>query len=181
VVLPLYSLSRLPSRSPQTSSRMQPSLDRSDNLTIAQRRYCMSRIRSKDTKPEMVVRSICHRLGFRFRLHCSALPGSPDLVFRRLQSVIDVRGCFWHAHSCRRHLPPVVSRVEYWQAKFERNVRRDRKNRRALRELGWSVLVIWECETRDADRLEARIRAFLTTAEDGAHQPKARGKNGSSR
>jgi DNA mismatch endonuclease (patch repair protein) len=121
----------------------------------------MSRIRSANTSPELAVRQIVHRLGYRYRLHVKALPGTPDIVLTRLRAVIDVRGCFWHSHRCKvGHVP--ASRKEYWLPKLKRNTARDRKSARALRALGWNVLIVWECETRDAERLEVTLRKFLS-------------------
>ena len=120
----------------------------------------MSRIRSKDTTPEMRVRSIVHLLGYRFRLHRRDLPGHPDLVFPRLNKVIEVRGCFWHAHSCLKGRRPAV-RTEYWHPKLARTVRRDRRNVRKLRAMGWRVLVVWDCQTADEVKLISRLTRFL--------------------
>lgn len=123
----------------------------------------MSKIRKKDTKPEKIVRRIAHRLGFRFRLYRSDLPGTPDLVFSRLRRIIDVRGCFWHSHSCRRKRRRVEARTDYWHPKLARNVKRDRENLKQLHKLGWQVLVVWECELKDLDSLALRIESFLSS------------------
>jgi DNA mismatch endonuclease (patch repair protein) len=121
----------------------------------------MRRIRSADTRPEMVVRRLVHGMGFRYRLHVKTLPGKPDLVFAGRRCVIEVRGCFWHLHEgCREGRIP-ESRKEYWGPKLERNRARDRANVRELKELGWRVLVIWECEVGGVLKLESRIRRFL--------------------
>ena len=121
----------------------------------------MSRIRGRDTRPEMIVRRIAHGLGFRFRLHRKDLPGRPDIVFPRHQAVIVVHGCFWHRHpGCKRASSP-KTRVRYWQNKFEDNVVRDKRNETALCDLGWKVMVIWECETKDHEAVAARIESFL--------------------
>src|SRR5262249_46530663 len=126
----------------------------------------MARIRGRDTRPEKVVRSIVHRLGFRFRLHCRDLPGTPDLVFPRLTRVIFVHGCFWHGHACGRK-PASKTRPAYWAAKIGRNKRRDANALRATRRLGWRPLVVWECETRDLVRLQRRIKRFLEGKKNG--------------
>ena len=114
-------------------------------------------------KPELILRQLVHRLGYRFRLHARDLPGKPDLVFRSRQKAIFMHGCFWHQHarrSCKlSHIPK--SNLDYWQSKLERNVLRDRKQRRALRRLGWDVLVIWECEV-EKPSVERQINAFLS-------------------
>lgn len=132
-----------------------------DTLTVAQRSERMARVRSKNTTPELRVRRAAHRLGYRFRLHRSDLPGSPDLVFPGRRKAIFVHGCFWHRHArCKRTRTP-KSRVDFWLTKFEANVRRDRQVRAQLRRAGWSVLVVWECETDDGPRLERTLSGFL--------------------
>lgn len=131
-----------------------------DSLTREQRSYCMSRIRGKDTGPEMIVRRMAHALGFRFRLHRRDLPGKPDLVFPRLRSIVFVHGCFWHMHRCQRGRVP-KSNQAYWTAKRERNTKRDVRNVRALRRAGWRVLTVWECDLKDHDRLARRLERFL--------------------
>jgi DNA mismatch endonuclease (patch repair protein) len=125
----------------------------------------MAAVKSKDTTPEMIVRRVVHRLGYRYRLHVRALPGAPDLVFRRLRKIIIVNGCFWHMHHCGACRIPAV-RHRYWIAKLNRNAKRDRSTRRKLRRLGWQALVVWECQTRAAcvEALKARLAAFLGEA-----------------
>lgn len=121
----------------------------------------MRRIRAKNTSPEMAVRSVAHRLGYRYRLHDGGLPGKPDLVFPRLGKIIEVRGCFWHGHpGCIDfHVPK--SRRSYWGPKLLRNRQRDKVNERKLRSLGWRVLTIWECETSAARNLRRLVSRFL--------------------
>jgi len=135
-----------------------------DNLTPAQRRRTMAAVHAKDTSPELVVRRIVHALGFRYRLHQSDLPGKPDIVLKSRRKVIFVHGCFWHRHSCDGGRSTPSTNQRYWMAKFERNRLRDLKTRAALRKAGWSVLVIWECETRPArlERLQTRLSKFLS-------------------
>src|SRR4051812_25214837 len=125
----------------------------------------MRRVRSKDTLPEMVVRSLIHRMGYRYRLHSRDLPGTPDVVFRRVKKVIFVHGCFWHRHVCQRAALP-SSNVDYWRSKQEKNSQRDRLNRASLLSAGWEVMVVWECEIRDKDKegLCERLRDFLSGA-----------------
>ena len=122
----------------------------------------MSRVKGKHTGPEMIVRRAAHALGLRFRLHRKDLPGRPDLVFPRHKVALFVHGCFWHRHpGCRLASMP-KSRIEYWQAKFDANVARDAAAEQALRDVGWRVVTVWECETRKEDELAlavARIRA----------------------
>ena len=120
----------------------------------------MRAIRSKGMQPELKVRSIAHRLGYRFRLHRKDLPGKPDLVFASRRKVIFVHGCFWHSHDCKSaHVPR--SNQEYWRPKLERNKTRDGKNIEALEAKGWQCLVIWECEVRDEGGVKKRLRMFL--------------------
>ena len=117
----------------------------------------MAGIRGRDTAPELVVRRVAHRLGLRFRLQRKDLPGRPDLVFPRYRLAVFVHGCFWHRHGECRYAYTPKSRIAFWTEKFARNVARDQRTREALRDLGWRVLVIWECETRD----EEAVRRYL--------------------
>lgn len=130
----------------------------------------MSRIKGRDTVPEVVVRRIAHRLGFRFRLHRKDLPGRPDLVFPRYRSVVFVHGCFWHRHEGCRFAYEPKTRIGFWSEKFRRNVARDRDNEEALRALGWRVLVIWECEMRNLTALEERLLDHLRGSGDEARR-----------
>lgn len=117
----------------------------------------MRAVGRENTKPEMVVRRILHGLGLRFRLHRRDLPGTPDLVLPKYRTAIFVHGCFWHRHrGCSKATTP-KTRVDFWKTKFEQNVRRDRKNEDVLVEGGWSVLTIWECETRKPEELKAKL------------------------
>lgn len=136
-----------------------------DVLSPEQRRRNMSRIRGRDTEPEKIVRSMLHRMGYRFRLHRRDLPGRPDIVLPRLRSVIFVHGCFWHRHPGCRYTTTPKTRAEFWQKKFDENVTRDRRNVAALQKSGWRVLCVWECETRDLEALEHQLQSFLETAE----------------
>lgn len=117
-----------------------------DKLSTERRSWNMSRIRAKDTKPEMVVRSLLHRLGFRFRIHRKDLPGRPDIVLPKYKTIIFVHGCFWHQHQGCIEASRPKTNTAYWHAKLEANVKRDSKNRHLLREQGWRVLRFWECE-----------------------------------
>lgn len=134
-----------------------------NSFSAAERSRIMAAVKSGDTTPEMVVRRLVHGLGFRFRLRNRGLPGSPDLVLPRHGKAVFVHGCFWHRHGCAAGRSTPASRVEYWQAKFDRNVARDRSNLRKLRRLGWSVLVVWECQTgaRKREALRRRLERFL--------------------
>jgi DNA mismatch endonuclease (patch repair protein) len=135
-----------------------------DVLTPKQRRFNMSRIRNKNTRPELIVRSLIHAMGYRYRLHVPNLPGKPDLVFPRHRKIIFVHGCFWHMHSCRYGRVVPQTRPDFWQNKRMGNVRRDRKIRAALGRDGWQVLVVWECWTRDIEKLQRRLAAFLQSS-----------------
>jgi len=134
-----------------------------DRITPERRSANMARIRGKDTKPEMVVRHLIHSLGYRYRLHRPGLPGKPDLVFPSRMAVIFVHGCFWHQHSdpsCKNAVLP-KTRIEFWEAKMRRNVERDVTNIAKLKEQGYRVEIIWECETKDLAALTQRIVHFL--------------------
>lgn len=133
-----------------------------DIVSPETRSRMMSGIRGQDTQPELIVRSLVHRLGLRFRLHDKALPGRPDLVLKKHRTVIFVHGCFWHRHTCGLAAVP-KTRPEFWAAKFEGNVRRDARNNAALEALGWRVVEVWECEVRDPDTLAERIRTLFWT------------------
>ena len=132
-----------------------------DVLTPQQRSFNMSRIRSRDTRPEMVVRSIVHRLGFRYRLHKKDLPGKPDLVLVRHRKIIDVHGCFFHMHNCPYGKVVPATNAEFWRTKRESNLNRDRRNVKLLKKGGWQVLVVWECQTRHPEILEKTLSDFL--------------------
>jgi DNA mismatch endonuclease (patch repair protein) len=120
----------------------------------------MRRIRSKGMLPELAVRSLVHRMGYRFRLHRKDLPGKPDLVFVSRRKVIFVHGCFWHAHDCKMAHKP-KSNADYWAPKLARNRTRDARNIETLTAVGWKSLIIWECETEVDKRLAQRIKTFL--------------------
>lgn len=130
-----------------------------DNVSKDKRSKIMSSIRSMDTKPELAVRKILTKLGYRYRLHRKDLPGTPDIVFFGRKKVIFVNGCFWHAHkNCKiSHIPE----NEFWKKKILTNVQRDQKNLYKLKELGWSYLVLWECEIADIKKTTERIQKFL--------------------
>jgi len=121
----------------------------------------MSRVRSADTSPEIKVRSTLHRLGYRFRLHRGDLPGNPDIVLPRHRTAIFVHGCFWHRHPRCKEASTPATRKGYWLPKFERTVKRDRRNRKELRKIGWEVVVVWECQTKDSRKLERRLEKAL--------------------
>lgn len=125
----------------------------------------MSRIKSRDTTPELAVRKVLFRMGYRYRLHSSTVPGKPDITLRRYRAAIFVHGCFWHRHpGCKFAYFP-KSRVDFWEEKFEANVRRDEKVKKQLAELGWRYFTIWECETKSSETIENLLRGFLGESE----------------
>ncbi len=133
----------------------------SDVFTPEKRSWIMARVKGANTRPELLVRSIVHRMGFRFRLHRRDLPGCPDMVLPKHHKVMFVHGCFWHGHEgCPRSGPSDDNRA-FWEKKLAGNIDRDERNLRALETLGWKVLVIWTCETKDVQRLQATLDRFL--------------------
>jgi DNA mismatch endonuclease (patch repair protein) len=132
-----------------------------DRISKEHRSWNMSRIQSRDTKPEKTVRSILHGLGYRFRLHRKDLPGKPDIVLARYNSVIFVHGCFWHRHkNCKNASIPKTKKT-FWEEKFKANIERDIKVKNELKSNGWRVLVVWECELTDIDSVEKELGKFL--------------------
>ena len=132
-----------------------------DTISPQQRSAIMARVRSRDTKPELVVRRLVHAMGFRYRLHGKGLPGRPDLVFAGRRKVIFVHGCFWHRHAACALARLPKSRRDFWVPKLEANRERDERNRRALARDGWKVLTVWECQLKETGRLQKKIRRFL--------------------
>jgi DNA mismatch endonuclease (patch repair protein) len=120
----------------------------------------MRQVKNKNTAPELLVRSLAHQMGYRFRLHRSDLPGCPDIVFPKRYRIIFVNGCFWHGHSCKRARLP-ETRPEYWGAKIQKTVERDQRHRKELTKLGWRVLTIWECQLKDIANIKRRVAGFL--------------------
>ncbi|MDD5577884.1 MAG: very short patch repair endonuclease [Methylobacter sp.] len=134
-----------------------------DKLSPARRSQNMRAIRSTGTKPEIIVRRLAHAMGYRFRLHRKDLAGKPDIVFPSRRAVVFVHGCFWHQHqdpACKDARPP-KSNVDYWRPKLTRNQTRDTEQEAALLAQGWRVLVIWECQTKDAEKIKQTLKAFL--------------------
>jgi DNA mismatch endonuclease (patch repair protein) len=133
-------------------------------VTDHARSATMRAVKSKNTTPEMIVRQLVYGLRYRFRLYRKDLPGKPDLVFAGRRKIIMVNGCFWHGHGCARGARRPKTNSDYWKAKIDRNVARDAVNIAALRNAGWNVLTVWECETKSADRpaLEQKLRGFLS-------------------
>ncbi len=135
-----------------------------DTLTPEKRSWNMSRIRSKDTQPEIIVRRLLHSMGYRFRLHRKDLPGKPDIVLPKYKTVIFVHGCFWHRHPGCKYAYTPKSRIGFWQKKFAENVSRDKKKKTDLKKAGWKVLIIWECEILKKDKLEVKIQKALKSS-----------------
>jgi DNA mismatch endonuclease (patch repair protein) len=131
-----------------------------DVFTPEKRSHLMSLVRGKDTKPELIVRKLLHRLGYRFRLHRRDLPGKPDIVLPRYKTAIFVHGCFWHGHNCKGGARP-SSNVEFWNDKLAKNIVRDQVNVNKLKLLGWRCIIVWQCETRNEEALEKKLKAAL--------------------
>ena len=135
-----------------------------DRLTKERRSWNMSRIKGRDTKPEKQIRSLLHRLGYRFRVHRQDLPGRPDIILPKYATVIFVHGCFWHRHRGCKYAYTPKSRIDFWKTKFSENISRDKRTLTALREIGWSALIVWECETKNEAKLSDQLRTFLESA-----------------
>ena len=133
-----------------------------DVFSAEQRSWIMGRVKSANTNPERAVRSLAHRLGYRFRLHRHDLPGTPDLVFPRHHKVVFVHGCFWHGHLCARGQRLPKTNSAYWAGKISRNMARDQASELELVRLGWDVLVIWECRLRDVEGVCSQLVEFLS-------------------
>ncbi|MBS0606342.1 MAG: DNA mismatch endonuclease Vsr [Verrucomicrobia bacterium] len=132
-----------------------------DNLTIEKRSWNMSRIRGRNTKPEIRVRSLLHRMGFRFRLKNDKLPGKPDIILSKYKTTIFIHGCFWHRHmNCKNNYTP-KSRTDFWMNKFNANIKRDKQISENISNIGWNQLIIWECETNNEEQLTKKIKDFL--------------------
>lgn len=141
----------------------------SDVFTKKQRSELMKRIRSTHTAPERAVRSYLHRLGYRFRVCVNTLPGKPDIVLPRFGTAIQVRGCFWHGHTCiDGHVPK--SRADYWPQKLRSNAERDLRNDVSLRRLGWTVIIVWECECSSRAKLARTIEIIVETLQEKSHK-----------
>ena len=132
-----------------------------DRISKEHRSWNMSRIKSGNTKPEIVVRSLLHNMGYRFRLHRRDLPGKPDIVLTRYKSVIFVHGCFWHRHKgCKNATSPKTKKT-FWREKFRANVERDRKVQKEMKSMGWRIQIIWECELSDLDKVKRFLKESL--------------------
>ena len=134
-----------------------------DHVTPLARSKIMAAVKSKDTGPELALRRALHRRGYRSALHSPDLPGTPDLVFRPRRKIIFVHGCFWHGHHCKKGRLP-NTRLDFWYAKIEANRERDKRILRTLRKTGWSVMTVWQCQTREMDKLVEKIAKFLESS-----------------
>ena len=132
-----------------------------DHISKQHRSWNMSKIRSKNTKPELQVRSLLHRMGYRFRLHRSDLPGKPDIVLPKYKAVLFVHGCFWHRHKNCKYTTTPKSNIEFWNKKFSDTVARDNRNRVDLEEAGWKVIVVWQCQLEDESGLKLLLHDSL--------------------
>lgn len=140
-----------------------------DTLTKEHRSWVMSRVKSTGTKPELRVRSLLHRLGYRFRLHSKKLPGTPDIVLKKYRTVIYVNGCFWHGHeNCKKSRLPKTN-LEFWRQKVDKNKQRDKKNQRLTKIQGWIPLIVWECELSNMEKLTKRLIKKLAESGDKNH------------
>lgn len=135
-----------------------------DMVHPGRRSEIMRRITGKDTTPEMVVRRLLFRMGYRFRIHRKDLPGKPDVVLPRFRTVFFIHGCFWHGHGCSPKNRRPKSNIDYWNSKIDRNIKRDSVNIEKLQSLGWKAVVVWECETRNLQTLEASLQKVLPCA-----------------
>lgn len=132
-----------------------------DIYTIEERSGMMSKVRSKNTTPELIVRRLIFSMGYRFRLHVTGLPGKPDIVMIGRRKIIDVRGCFWHAHKDCKYATLPETRQDFWAAKITRNWERDEENLDSLKRDGWDVLIIWQCELKNLNSLKTRLYEFI--------------------
>ena len=132
-----------------------------DRISREHRSWNMSRIRSGDTKPERIVRSLLHGRGYRFRLHKKDLPGKPDIVLPKYKTVIFVHGCFWHRHKGCKHASVPKTRQDFWQTKFNSNIARDKKVQKQLNSTGWKIVIIWECELSEIETLINKLEYHL--------------------
>ncbi len=142
-------------------SQLENNIKMTDVYSKKKRSKIMSMVKEKDTKPEKVVRSLIHSLGYRYRLHRKDLPGKPDIVFKKYKKVIFVHGCFWHDHQCDRGKRIPKSNTQYWLDKKRKNRIREKKNIKLLKSMGWDCLIIWECEIKNLGEIQSRITSFL--------------------
>jgi DNA mismatch endonuclease (patch repair protein) len=136
--------------------------------TAEQRSRTMRAVKSADTTPELNLRKLLHRLGYRYRLHRGDLPGKPDIVFGPRRKVIFMHGCFWHGHDCRRGARTPQNNAAYWRDKIKRNIERDAANKVKLAEHGWAVMIVWECQLKDISALISNLHCFLADPQTGS-------------
>lgn len=136
-----------------------------DKLSQERRAWNMRQVHSRNTNPEIIVRRLLHKMGFRFRLHKKSLPGSPDIVLAKYKTVVFVHGCFWHRHIDCSDASLPKTRTDFWQSKFAENIARDTRNQAALISQSWKICVIWECETKDLEKLSARLAQEIVVPE----------------
>jgi DNA mismatch endonuclease (patch repair protein) len=144
-----------------------------DQLTPEQRSWNMAQIKGKDTKPELLVRSLLHRAGYRFTVNGPQnrkLPGKPDIVLPKFKTIIFVHGCFWHRHKGCKYTTTPKSNVEFWERKFQRNITNDRKNQKKLKERGWKVIIVWQCELKDPFGLIYKVETALRNKQSNGSQ-----------
>ncbi|MBN1621447.1 MAG: DNA mismatch endonuclease Vsr [Endomicrobiales bacterium] len=134
-----------------------------DTISKKRRSWNMSRIRSKDTKPEKAVRSLLHKLGYRFRIHNRKLPGNPDIILKQFKTAIFVHGCFWHRHKGCKYAYTPKSRIQFWNKKFSDNLKRHREVTTELKKMGWNIIIIWECQTKNIFKLQLQLHRKLKT------------------
>lgn len=132
-----------------------------DIYTKEKRSEVMSKVRSKNTNPELIVRQLIFGMGYRYRLHVASLPGKPDIVMSKRRKIIEVRGCFWHAHEGCKHATLPKTRTDFWATKIACNRERDKKNLDWLNESGWEVLIVWQCELKQLDALKSKLKKFI--------------------
>ena len=140
-----------------------------DHLTAERRSLNMAKIKGKDTRPELVVRRLLHRHGYRYQLHVKELPGTPDIVFAGRKIAVFVHGCFWHGHQCKRGGRIPKSNTPYWEQKLLRNIVRDKESQISLEVDGWRVIVVWECEVSDVDGLTSRLISLIGPTQNQAN------------
>lgn len=139
-----------------------------DTMSPAERSQIMAKVKSKNTKPEMIVRKIAYAMGYRYRLHGKGIPGKPDLVFGWRRKVIFVHGCFWHGHDCGRCRLP-KTRTSYWLEKINKNMQRDSRNQKGITAMGWQYIIIWECQLKEKEKVALAIQIFLDEANTTSH------------
>lgn len=142
-----------------------------DRISAKKRSHLMSRIKNRNTTPELTVRRALHRMGYRFRLHRKDLPGHPDITLPRFKKIIFVHGCFWHSHDCPRGKRPATNQ-EFWDKKINRNIERDTKAQAALGEAGWDVLVLWDCQVKKPNLLTTLLSTFVNEESNHGAPPR---------